>query len=159
MVTLSVDVSGSPLKLKITCGAGETDVTVLVQDIYEYWKNWVLASDNAKYLRAMGSEGNQPLGGGENLGSAFFLYTDNNWTIAPVTTETAVKIKLNGNLFPSIAGADMFNYAGVASKCFIELRTSTLPSAVETGVSGLTPTESSILSQIRTLCGLIPAAV
>lgn len=159
MVTLSVDVSGSPLKLKITCGVGEDDVTVLVQDIYETWKQWVLLSDNAKYLPAMSSEGNQPLGGGENLGSAFFLFTDNGWKIAPVTTESEVRIKLSGNLFPSVAGADMFYYGGVASKCFIEMRTSTLPSIIEVGTSGLTPTESEILTQIRKLCGLIPAAV
>lgn len=158
MVSFQIDTSGSPLKIKIVCGAGETDISVNVQDIYEFVKDAFTTTDVIKYTIAMTSEGNQPLGGGENLGSAFFLYT-NSWKIAPVTTEASVRIKLNGNLFASPAGGALFNYDGVTSKCFIEMRTSTLPSIMETGVSGLTPTESDYLTQIRKLVGLIPGAL
>lgn len=158
MVSFQIDTSGTPLKIKIICGAGETDVSINVQDIYEFVKDAFTTTDIIKYPIAMTSEGNQSLGGYERLGNAFFLYTD-SWKIAPVTTEASVRIQLNGNLFANPAGGALYNYDGVTSKCFIEMRTSTLPSIIETGVSGLTVSESEILTEIRKLCGLLPAAL
>lgn len=155
--------------IEIICGVGETDVTVQVKDMYEFWKDWFLDGDNSKYLPAMDSSGGEPLGGGESLGEAFFLFCSNGWKICPITTESEVTIRLQGNLFASPATETLFDYHDVAGKCFIELRTSTLPSTIETGVSGLTPTESSQLAiidqvlvlneKINKLVKLIPAAI
>ncbi len=154
MSSITIDTSGSCIFLN--CGVGETDVTFQVSDIYETWKDWVLLSDNSKYLQGMDSAGGEPLGGSEALGRAYFLLTSNGWKICPNTVELNVKIILQGNLFASPATDSLFDYAGVVSggHTHIEMRTSTLPSIMETGVSGLTPSEStqlSVIDQVKTL--------
>jgi hypothetical protein len=144
--------------IDLMCGAGETDVVFSVKDIYSTWKNWLLEDDNSKYLQAFDSVGNEPLGGGENLGEAFFLLTSNNWKICPNTTEAEVRIVLQGNLFASPATDPLFDYDEVAGKCYIELRTSTLPSIMETGVSGLTNAESTqlgVITQVQSISNQI----
>ena len=150
----SIVINPAGLCIDLMCGIGETDVTFQVSDIYSTWKNWLLESDNSKYLQAMDSAGGEPLGGSEALGRAYFLLTSNGWKICPNTTEAEVGIILQGNLFASPATDSLFSYDDVASKCFVELRTSTLPSIMETGVSGLTPSESSdltVISQVKLL--------
>jgi hypothetical protein len=172
----SISINPSGMCIYLNCGIGETEVTFQVSDIYEEWKDWVLLSDNSKYLQAMDSAGGEPLGGSESLGRAYFLLTSNGWKICPSTTEPEVKIILQGNLFASPATDSLFDYTDVVGKVFIELRTSTLPSIMETGVSGLTPSESTQLNtitsveslsqqilalnqQISKLAKLIPAAI
>ncbi len=160
MTSINIDPTDSCIEL--VCGAGETDVTFSVTDIYEAWKDWLLDSDNSKYLQAMDSAGGEPLGGGENLGRAYFLLTSNGWKICPKTTELSVRIVLNGNLFASPATDNLFGYGEVAvgGHTHIEMRTSTLPSVIETGVSGLTPSESTqlgVITQVQTLSNQILA--
>ena len=151
MPTISVD--GPGLCIDIICGVGETDVTVSVQDIYEAWKDWMLLSDNAKFTQAMSSAGGDPLGGGERLGAAFFIYASDGWRICPATTESAVRIVLAGNLFPDVPGTPIFSYDDVVAggHTHIEMRTSSLPSSIETGVSGLTASESSQLAKLDSI--------
>jgi hypothetical protein len=150
----SIVINPAGLCIDLMCGIGETDVTFQVSDLYSAWKDWLLINDNSKYLQAMDSAGGEPLGGSEALGRAYFLLTSNGWKICPNTTETEVRIVLQGNLFASPATDSLFDYDEVAGKCFVELRTSTLPSIMETGVSGLTPSESTqlgIIEQVQTL--------
>lgn len=154
MTSIVIDPTDSCIEL--VCGAGETDVTILVSDIYSAWKDWLLVDDNSKYLQAMDSAGGENLGGGEALGRAYFLLTSNSWKICPRTTELNVRILLQGNLFASPATDNLFGYGEVAvgGHTHIEMRTSTLPSIVETGVSGLTPSEASdlsVISQVKLL--------
>lgn len=147
----SIVINPGALCIELVCGVGETDVVFGAQEIYETWKNWVLAG-NAQYLPAMSAVGGEPLGGGERLGNAFFLQAGNGWKICPNTTEPQVRIVLEGNLFSDPAGAQMFDYGMVVSggQTHIEQRTSALPELLETGTSGLTPSESSKLSSLGT---------
>lgn len=151
MPSINIDPSG--LCIDLVCGVGETDVTFTAQDIYEAWKDWMLIGDNSKYLPAMDSTGGESLGGGERLGAAIFLLTGNGWRICPDTTESEVRIVIVGNLFSNPAGQNMFAYTKVVASghTHIEQRTSTLPVLLETGVSGLTASESSQLAQIATV--------
>jgi hypothetical protein len=156
----SIVINPSGLCIDLMCGIGETDVTFQVSDIYSTWKDWLLINDNSKYLQAMDSAGGEPLGGSEALGRAYFLLTSNGWKICPNTTEAEVRIILQGNLFASPATDSLFDYDEVASKCFVELRTSTLPSIMETGTSGLLPSESSqlgVIDQVKTISDQILA--
>lgn len=145
----SINVNPTNYCIQLICGAGETDVSFQVSDIYAAWKDWFLEGDNSKYLQAMESSGGEPVGGGESFGSAYFVLRSNGWKVCPITVESSVKITLVGNLFVSPSTEDLFEYDGVVGKCFIEIRTSTLPTILETGVSGLTPTESNNLATIN----------
>jgi hypothetical protein len=155
MASINIDPSG--LCIDLVCGIGETNITFTVEEIYEAWKDWMLLSDNAKYPQAMSSAGGDPLGGGEQLGAAVFLYTGNGWRICPDTTELEVRIKIVGNLFSNPAGDSIFAYGKVVASghTHIEMRTSSLPVAIETGVSGLTTSESNLLTQAAELSKVI----
>lgn len=142
----TVYISGEDLAIYLVCGVGETAVAYSVQDIYEQWKEWTQIGDNLKFPPAMSSAGGEPLGGGERLGSAFFLNAGYGWRIVPDVAEAQVKITLNGNLFASPATDPLFSYVGVLATIEMQLRTSTLPTIMETGVSGLTPEESAVLA-------------
>lgn len=142
--------------IRIVCGAGETLVSVDVADIYKAWKDWFVLSDNSKYLPAFDAAGGEPLGGSEALGRAYFLLTGNGWRICPDTVEPEVRLILQGNLFSAPAGDPLFSYDYVVASghTHIEMRTSTLPSIYETGVSGLTPDEANKLNLITTVNAL-----
>lgn len=67
---------------------------VSVQYIYSRWKEWVMQSDNAKYLSAFYTLGGDPLGGGLYVASYFFLM--NGWRIRPM--EANHTLILEGNV-------------------------------------------------------------
>ena len=171
----SLTINGLEKCFRLVCGVGETDVTFRVADIYTAWLDWTLLGENTKFGQAFTNSGGADVGGGEALGLAYFLNVADGWRICPQTTEAEVRILLDGNLFPNQVGTGMFDYMYVVGSghTHIEMRTSTLPSIIETGVSGLTPTESAILSsnnalaiqikdlndQILRLAALIPATL
>lgn len=73
---------------------GETTIDVEI-DVYSAWKEWVRTSDYAKYPMALSSIGGEPLGGGQSVGSTFFL--ENGWRIRP--WEGNHFLTINGNLY------------------------------------------------------------
>ena len=141
--------------LQLVCGAGEDDVTFNVSDIYVVWKDWFLLGDNLKYDPAMDSTGGNATGGGESLDNVWFLLCDNNWRIAPNTTEPDTRIVLVGDLFPQPSTARLFDYSLAGGNVYIETRLSTKSRVNETGVSGLTPQESTLLTQAADLAGAL----
>jgi len=80
----------------ITLSSGDT--TVEVSEIYSRWKDWVLLSDNSKYLPAFRETGGDPLGGGVYAGVNIFIRNDYGWRIKP--PEEDIVINLIGNLYP-----------------------------------------------------------
>lgn len=80
----------------ITLASGDTAVEVV--DIYSRWKDWVLLSDNSKYLPAFRETGGDPLGGGVYAGVNVFIRNDYGWRIKP--PEEDIVINLIGNLYP-----------------------------------------------------------
>lgn len=77
----------------IICNSGTT--TLSVQDTYSYWKEWVLLSDNSKYLQAMSIVGGDPTVGGKYLGTTYFL--ENGWKIRPQSADHVLTVE--GNLY------------------------------------------------------------
>lgn len=69
-------------------------ISVDVADMYSRWKDWMLLSDNAKYLQAL-----SVIGGDETptgfVGSTFFL--ENGWRIRP--QEANHTLTITGNLY------------------------------------------------------------
>lgn len=84
----------------ITLSAGQT--TVPVAEIYSRWKDWVMQSDNAKYLDAFRAVGGDPLGGGVYATINVFIRNDYGWRIKP--PEQDIDIVLVGNLYPEDPG-------------------------------------------------------
>jgi hypothetical protein len=122
----------------LVCGAGESDVTFLASAMYKAWVDWVVLSDNSKYLPAFNSAGGDPVGAAA-LDSVYFLQTANGWKICPQTTELSVTVRINGNLYPDVVGAALFDYDEVAAggHTHVETTVSTSARAIETGGSSL----------------------
>jgi hypothetical protein len=85
----------------ITVNTGITSISV--QDVYSRWKDWVLISDNAKYLQALAVIGGDPISNIQSLGTTFFL--ENNWQMRP--DEANHVLTVDGNLFTR-DGSDVF---------------------------------------------------
>jgi hypothetical protein len=79
-------------------------VTLEVTDLWSRWIDWVLTSDNSKYLPAMRSVGGDPLSESKELGSTFFML--NGWRIRP--QEASHWLTVNGNLYTDPAGESPF---------------------------------------------------
>ena len=142
MASISFDPAN--LRVLLVCGAAEDDVVFTAPDIYAAWKDWFLDSDNSKYLPAFDSAGGDPVGA-SNLDNVYFLLTNNGWSIAPDTTEDPTRIVIEGNLFPDVVGAPLYDYALSAGNTHMEMLVSTSARQIETGTSGLTSGESAQL--------------
>lgn len=87
-----------PNKL-IICNSGTTLLSV--QDTYSYWKEWLLLSDNSKYLQAMSIVGGDPTVSGKYLGTTYFL--ENGWKIRPQSSNHTLTVE--GNLYARTGSA------------------------------------------------------
>jgi len=157
----TIQFNGVTKCIGIVLGVSELEATIDIQDLYSLWKEWVLESDNAKYLPAFDGLGGNQVSTTEYLGRTFII--KNDWKICPIATEDDTKIILNGNIFPEVAGTPIISYAYMNPllNTHVENRSSLLPSLsiIETGTSGLTATESALLEKIAKLVTLIPAAL
>lgn len=132
----SIVVDPSSLCILLVCGAGESDVTFTAQEIYSRWADWLLLSDNLKYLPAFDPSG----GASAGAGTTDIVYTflaANGWLICPQTTELSVRVVITGDLYPDLDGSPMFGYDEVASggHTHIEQRVTTSARVVTTGGS------------------------
>lgn len=92
--------------LIITLDSGVTEVDV-INDIYEPWKDWMLASPlNRRYPQAFISDGGNPLTAIINQGSYIFLQNQYGWRIRP--PEEDITIYLTGNLAVADTNLDAF---------------------------------------------------
>lgn len=115
-----------------------------VTDLYSRWKEWVILSDNAKFLPAFSSSlGGNALGGGAFLGQYYFI--QNGWTVRP--QEASHALTVTGNIFPIPESAETFTPTVGAFNVQIVQQVSSLTQQVSTsGTSGLTSEESTLLT-------------
>ena len=66
-------------------------------DIYSRWKDWVLVSDDSKYLNAFLTVGGDPIGPGQTVAPYIFLNTTEGWKIRP--QEATHELRIAGNLY------------------------------------------------------------
>lgn len=97
-----VNFDGANKKIVLTTtGTYDTEI-----DLYSEWKEWVILSDNAKFLPAFDTTGGDDIGLGQEIAPYFFLRTDLGWKIqAP---EADGDIIIQGNLFPRVSGQSLF---------------------------------------------------
>jgi hypothetical protein len=112
-------------------------IEVSAADIYSWWKEWVLESDNAKFLEAFTTTGGDPISGTVNISAYFFL--TNGWRIRP--DEVNHTLTVNGNLY--VEGGVGFPFVPTVQPwtVLVTLQVSPQSQTVQTGIG--TPAEVS----------------
>lgn len=91
----------------IIVNTGITSIDVKT-DLYSEWKNWLLLSDNSKYLPAFRVIGGDEIGGGITVDGTYFL--TNGWKLRPYEGNHALTI--NGNLYVDGGGSPLVQTIG-----------------------------------------------
>lgn len=116
---------------------------VTAQQIYAAWVDWLVLSDNAKYLPAFRSAGGDELGGGLLIPAYYFLL--NGWRVRPM--EANQNLTITGNLFVDGGGTPVVGTLGTF-QVNVNYTVPVLAQAVNTsGGSGSTAAE--IAAQVR----------
>jgi hypothetical protein len=109
------------------------------QDLYSRWKDWVLEG-NASFSNAFEAFGGNELGGSLLAGDYYFL--QEGWTIIPQDADHVLQVA--GNLYPSVAGVNMFG-SRPGRSIQVQLSRSNLTQTVAVG-SGVTPSDVSSIA-------------
>lgn len=83
--------------------------SVTAKDIFRAWADWMLLSDNSKYLPAFSATGGDDLGGGLSIPPYYFLL--NGWRVRPM--EANHTLTITGNLFVEGGGVPVVPTLGV----------------------------------------------
>ena len=140
-------VTFDPSNRLIIADAGTTSIDVGA-DMYSRWKDWKLIGDNGKYLSAFETVGGDPTTGGNSIAAYFFLA--NGWKLRP--QEANHTLVIDGILLttdqssPYVSTLGTFN---VSIQAVVPLQAESI--LVETGVSGLTASESMQLEEVEGL--------
>lgn len=82
--------------------------SVTASQIWSRWIDWVVSSDNAKYLPALNQVGGDDLGGG--LSIPIYIFLLNGWRVRPM--ESNHTLIITGNLFVDGGGVPVVNTLG-----------------------------------------------
>lgn len=82
--------------------------SVTAKDIFRAWADWMLLSDNSKYLPAFSATGGDDLGGGLSIPPYYFLL--NGWRVRPM--EANHNLTITGNLFVDGGGVPVVSTLG-----------------------------------------------
>lgn len=115
-------------------------------EIYSAWKEWVAVGDNAKYPPAFDTTGGDDVGSGQKIAPYFFCRNDLGWKIKMPSQDG--EILVSGNLFPRDSSTGMFEQTS-GFDAFLRLEVSTRAVVIETGTSGLTPSERGQLQDVH----------
>lgn len=83
--------------------------SVTAKDIFRAWADWMLLSDNSKYLPAFSATGGDDLGSGLSIPPYYFLL--NGWRVRPM--EASHNLTITGNLFVEGGGVPVVSTLGV----------------------------------------------
>ena len=82
--------------------------SVTAKDIFRAWADWMLLSDNSKYLPAFSATGGDDLGSGLSIPPYYFLL--NGWRVRPM--ESSHNLTITGNLFVDGGGVPVVSTLG-----------------------------------------------
>lgn len=83
-------------------------VSVTASEIWSRWVDWIVTSDNSKYLPAMTQVGGDDLGSG--LLIPIYIFLQNGWRVRPM--ESNHSLNITGNLFVAGGGVPVVNTLG-----------------------------------------------
>lgn len=121
-----VTFDGTARLIIVNYGVTELDA----QDVYSWWKQWVLESDNAKYLNAFRTTGGDPVSATVDISAYFFL--TNDWRMR--SWEGNHTLTVNGNLY--VDGGEDYPFVPTLEQwtVLITLQVSPQSQRVDTGV-------------------------
>lgn len=138
--------------------------SVTAKDVFRAWADWMLLSDNSKYLPAFSATGGDDLGGGLSIPPYYFLL--NGWRVRPM--ESNHNLTITGNLFVDGGGVPVVptlgtyqvnvNYTVPVQAQGISTAGSSGPSASEIAASvrAELSTELARLLDLAKINGLVP---
>jgi hypothetical protein len=88
-----------------------TDTTLDVKNLWSRWVDWVLTSDNSKYLPAMSQLGGNDIDVGAGTSIPIYIYLQNGWKIKPKEANHTLNVT-NGILLVDGGGDPFDNTAG-----------------------------------------------
>lgn len=124
--------------IKVNSGITEIDVKV---DLYSDWKEWIVQSDNSKYLPAMAAIGGDQISSTKFLGTTFFL--ENGWKIKPYGWNHTLTI--SGNLY-SRDGSSPFVSADGSYNIAINMTTSNIIDTISTSGGGTATVDNAAIA-------------
>jgi hypothetical protein len=117
--------------------------SVTASELFSRWEDWMLLSDNSKYLPAFRHAGGDDLGGGLSIPN--YLFLANGWRVRPM--ESSHNLTITGNLFVDGGGVPVVSTLGT----FQVNVNYTVPVQAQ-GIStsgGSGPTAAEIAAQVR----------
>lgn len=127
--------------------------SVTAQSIYVAWVDWLVLSDNSKYLPAFRTAGGDDLGSGLLIPAYYFL--TNGWRVRPL--EGNQNLTITGNLFVDGGGVPVVSTLGTF-QVNVNYTVPVQAQAVSTS-GGTGPTASEIASAVRSELSTELAAV
>lgn len=93
---VTINYNGDNLRITINLESGITQSTINIEDIYYYWKLWVINSGST-YLKAFDLLGGNPIDNNKII--SYYHVLSNNWKIIIKTDSIDyVELVINGNL-------------------------------------------------------------
>lgn len=83
-------------------------VSVTASEIWSRWADWIVLSDNSKYLPALTQVGGDNLGSGMSI--PIYIFLENGWRVRPM--EANHSLNITGNLFVQGGGVPVVNTLG-----------------------------------------------
>jgi hypothetical protein len=104
---MAISFDGPNKLIVLSAGTVELDV----KDLYSRWKDWVIASDNAKYVEAFSSVGGDPIDLSAGTFIPAYAFLRNGWRIRPQEASHTLAVT-NGILLVDGGGDPFINTIG-----------------------------------------------
>jgi hypothetical protein len=140
---MAISFDGAERLITLTTGTVELDV----HDLYSRWKDWNKTGDNAKYAIAFQTTGGDDIDEGAGTKIPLYAFLVNGWRIRP--QEASHTLNVTAGILLVDGGGDPFVDTLGSYIVRINYQQPVQAIKVESGVSGLTPTESAQLGVIQ----------
>jgi len=140
---MAINFDGAERLITLTAGT----VTLDVHDLYSRWKDWQKVGDNAKHAIAFETVGGDDIDPGVGTKVPLYAFLVNGWRIKP--QEASHTLAVTAGILLVDGGGDPFVDTLGAYIVRINYQQPVQAIKVESGTSGLTPTESAQLGVIQ----------
>lgn len=144
---------GDERLVTLSLGTVELDV----HNLYSEWKIWVKTSENAKYAQAFAIVGGDDIDPVSGTVVPLYAFLLNGWRLKP--QEASHTLAVTAGILLVDGGGDPFVDTTGSFIVRINYQQPVQAIKVESGTSGLTPTESAQLAVIDSVSTRIPAAL